>query len=49
MTRKELAEQVNLAYDDYFNAIQELGTANGIDAAFAAPSAVTTPAHRNAS
>ena len=30
MTRQELAEQVNLAYDDYFNAIQELGTANDI-------------------
>ena len=30
MTRQELVEQVNLAYDDYFDAIQELGTANGI-------------------
>ena len=30
MTRKELAEEVNLAYDKYFNAIQELGTAAGI-------------------
>ena len=30
MTRKELAEQVNLAYDRYFDAIQELGTAAGI-------------------
>ena len=30
MTRKELAEKVNLAYDRYFDAIQELGTANGI-------------------
>ena len=30
MTRKELAEQVNLAYDQYFDAIQELGTAAGI-------------------
>ena len=31
MTRQELAEQVNLAYDRYFDAIQELGTANGIE------------------
>ena len=30
MTRQELAEQVNLAYDRYFDGIQELGTANGI-------------------
>ena len=30
MTRQELAEKVNLAYDQYFDAIQELGTAAGI-------------------
>ena len=30
VNRQELAEQVNLAYDDYFNAIQELGTEAGI-------------------
>ena len=30
MTRKELAEKVNLAYDQYFDAIQELGTDAGI-------------------
>ena len=30
MTRKELAEKVNLAYDHYFDAIQELGTEAGI-------------------
>ena len=30
MTRKELAEQVNLAYDQYFNSITELGNANKI-------------------
>ena len=30
MTRQELAEKVNLAYDQYFDAIQELGTAEGI-------------------
>ena len=30
MNRKELAEEVNLAYDKYFNAIQELGTQAGI-------------------
>ena len=30
MTRQELAEQVNLAYDEYFDAIQELGTEAGI-------------------
>ena len=31
MTRKELAEQVNLAYDQYFDAIQQLGTEAGIE------------------
>ena len=31
MTREELAEKVNLAYDEYFNAIQKLGTDAGID------------------
>ena len=31
MTRKELAEQVNLAYDRYFDAIQQIGTAAGIE------------------
>ena len=30
MTRQELAEKVNLAYDEYFDAIQELGTDAGI-------------------
>ena len=30
MTRKELAEQVNLAYDRYFDAIRKLGTDAGI-------------------
>ena len=30
MTRKELAEEVNLAYDKYFYAIQDLGTVNKI-------------------
>ena len=30
MTRKELAEKVNLAYDRYFDAIQQLGTDAGI-------------------
>ena len=30
MTRQELAEQVNLAYDRYFDAIHELGTEAGI-------------------
>ena len=30
MTRKELAEQVNLAYDEYFDAIEKLGTDAGI-------------------
>ena len=30
MTRQELAEQVNLAYDQYFDAIQKLGTDAGI-------------------
>ena len=30
MTRKELAEKVNLAYDEYFNGITQLGTDAGI-------------------
>ena len=30
MTREELAEQVNLAYDDYYDAIHVLGTNAGI-------------------